>query len=130
MNTGAPHAIILSDDVAAEDVERDGHALRHHDLFHPYGTNVNFIQQTGLGALVIRTYERGVEAETLSCGTGAVAAALTVALLDRTDAPVMVRTYGGETLVVDFQKQDEAITGVILQGSAHMIFDGELIETS
>lgn len=130
INTGAPHAVILSDDVTAEDIERDGRALRRHDLFQPYGTNVNFVQQTGPGALVIRTYERGVEAETLSCGTGAVAAALTVALLDGTGAPVMVQTHGGETLVVDFQRQDEAITGVILQGSAHMVFDGELTEAS
>lgn len=128
LNTGTVHAVIRSDDVEAEDVARDGRALRSHPMFQPGGTNVNFMQTVAPSGLALRTYERGVEAETLSCGTGAGAAAVTFALLDGVPAPITVHTRSGEPLVVDFQRDGDSITGVSLQGSAHIIYDGELAE--
>jgi diaminopimelate epimerase len=128
LNTGTVHAVIRSDDVAAEDVARDGRALRSHPMFQPGGTNVNFVQTVAPSGLALRTYERGVEAETLSCGTGAAAAAVTFALLDDVPAPITVHTRSGEPLLVDFQRDGDSITGVSLQGSAHIIYDGELAE--
>lgn len=126
IDTGTKHAVIRSEDVGKELVEEDGRALRYHSMFQPDGTNVNFVQKTGLSALAIRTYERGVEAETLACGTGTVAAAVVLALTDGVTPPVSVHTHGGETLVVDFRQNDTKITDVTLTGSAHMVFEGTL----
>ena len=76
LNTGVPHAVVFVDDVENTDVVRLGAALRYHERFAPRGTNANFVQIAGPGKLILRTYERGVEAETLACGTGTVAGAL------------------------------------------------------
>lgn len=126
IDTGTKHAVIRSEDVKKELVEEDGRTLRYHSMFQPDGTNVNFVQKTGLSQLAIRTYERGVETETLACGTGTVAAAVVFALTDGVSSPVSVHTHGGETLTVDFRQNGTKITDVILTGSAHMVFEGTL----
>ena len=72
VNTGVPHAVVMVDDIEAVDVASDGRAIRYHPDFAPDGTNANFVEMNSAGKIFIRTYERGVEDETLACGTGNV----------------------------------------------------------
>ena len=100
VNSGVPHAVVVVDDLSRVDVAALGAFIRRHPLFAPAGTNADFVQITGSSALAIRTYERGVEAETLACGTGIVAAALIAERLGWVHSPVQVRTAGGDVLEV------------------------------
>jgi diaminopimelate epimerase len=95
LNTGVPHAIIFVRERAVIDIRRVGSALRYHPHFAPRGTNANFVEVLAPGEVAIRTYERGVEDETLACGTGVVAAALIHAHIHGTSSPVRVLTQGG-----------------------------------
>jgi len=126
INTGVPHAIVLVDDLDGTDVHMLGKALRHHHHFQPRGTNANFVNQIGPANLVIRTYERGVEAETLACGTGVVASALTLAALTDAPSPISVTVRGGDTLTVAFEKNGTGFSRVILTGPADFVFAGEI----
>jgi diaminopimelate epimerase len=126
INTGVPHAVVLVDDLDGVDVHKLGAALRHHHHFQPRGTNVNFVRQLGPQNLAIRTYERGVEAETLACGTGVVASALTVAALTGAESPIRVLVKGGDTLMVDFLGSGDGFSHVVLTGPADFVFDGEI----
>ncbi|HHX97472.1 MAG TPA: diaminopimelate epimerase [Kiritimatiellia bacterium] len=101
VNSGVPHAVLNVDDVATVNVAQLGPLIRHHALFAPAGTNVNFVQVTGTNSLAIRTFERGVEAETLACGTGMVAAALLATKLNWVQPPVTLTTAGGDQLIVE-----------------------------
>jgi diaminopimelate epimerase len=116
----------LDDDLDGTDVHKFGAALRHHPHFQPRGTNVNFVRQLGPQDLAIRTYERGVEAETLACGTGVVASALTIATLTGAESPVRVLVKGGDTLSVDFLRSGEGFSHVILTGPADFVFEGDI----
>ncbi len=100
VNTGVPHAVLPMADLATVDVPRLGSFIRHHALFAPAGTNVNFIHVTGPQSLAIRTFERGVEAETLACGTGITAAALIAARMGLVQFPVQVQAASGDVLTV------------------------------
>ncbi|MFN7064753.1 MAG: diaminopimelate epimerase [Aquificaceae bacterium] len=126
INTGVPHFVVITDQIEEVDVKRLGRAIRFHKEFEPKGTNVNFIQSISSKALRIRTYERGVEAETLACGTGATASALVAYMKGLVkEKPVDVYTKGGELLRVDFsQDMDE----VFLEGGVCKVFDGFLTE--
>lgn len=124
VNTGVPHAIVVADSIAAVDVARTGAALRYHDHFAPKGTNANFIEVQSPRVLSIRTYERGVEGETLACGTGVCAAALIHSALTGAESPVEVRVKGGDTLSVSFTKNGDTFTDVTLTGPADFVFDG------
>lgn len=126
INTGVPHAVVLVEDLDGTDVHRLGAALRHHHHFQPRGTNVNFVRQLGPQDLAIRTYERGVEAETLACGTGVVASALTLAALTGAGSPVRVLVKGGDTLSVDFLRAGDGFSHVVLTGPADFVFEGEI----
>ena len=126
INTGVPHLVYLSKDLANEDVERIGRTTRYHALFKPAGTNVNFIQIQGRHKLRIRTYERGVEGETLACGTGAVAAALIAGSLGAVASPVEVSTWSGEKLIVSFTREAEQFREIHLEGEAQVICEGVL----
>jgi diaminopimelate epimerase len=126
INTGVPHAVVLVDDLDGTDVHPLGAALRHHHHFQPRGTNVNFVRQLGPQDLAIRTYERGVEAETLACGTGVVAAALTIATLTGAESPIRVLVKGGNTLSVDFLRANDGFSHVILTGPADFVFAGDI----
>ena len=117
VNTGVPHAICVVDDLAGVDVAPLGALIRRHALFAPAGTNADFIQLAGPDALAIRTYERGVEAETLACGTGIAAAALIAERLGLVRGPVQVQTAGGDTLEV-------ALSPLTLTGPAEHSFRG------
>lgn len=127
VDTGVPHAVLFVDDFAAVDIYALGREIRFHRDFMPAGTNVNFVQLLESGALKVRTYERGVENETLACGTGATAAALLAAVLGKTASPVDIVTSGGDRLTISFDLQDgPAAANVFLRGPAHVIYSGEL----
>jgi diaminopimelate epimerase len=126
LNTGVPHTVVPVTDLEGTDVRALGRELRFHSLFAPKGTNVNFLQRDGLGRVSIRTYERGVEDETLACGTGVVASALIHAALENAPSPVFVHVRGGETLEVGFSGTVGDWQNVTLKGPADFVFDGSL----
>jgi diaminopimelate epimerase len=126
LDTGVPHAVVAVADAEAIDVQGLGRALRFHPAFAPRGTNVNFVQALDQQRLIIRTYERGVEGETLACGTGCVAAAILLGLQGRARAPVALRTRGGETLVVDYELRAGKALEPTLQGPVRYAARGEL----
>lgn len=132
INTGVPHVVSLVDSAKAVPVIKLGRSIRYHSAFQPAGTNVNFVQILPDNALYVRTYERGVEDETLACGTGAVAAAIVAALLQRVAPPVLVITSGGEQLTIHFSLsgtsggQGSEASDVFLEGSASLIYEGQL----
>ena len=126
LDTGSPHYVRLVGDLPAVDVLAAGRAIRYNERFKKEGTNVNFVQHDGLG-IDVATYERGVEGETLSCGTGVTASALAAYLKwgDEKDGPVHVpvRTKGGE-LDVRFLKTPEGFTDIWLCGPTQLVFEG------
>lgn len=127
-DTGVPHAVVLAADLESVDVPGLGAALRHHERFAPRGTNVDFVQTLGPREIAIRTFERGVEAETLACGTGCVAAALAHAEVSGlAGGPVAVRVRGGETLRIGFERTGAfTYRKVTLTGPADIVFRGEI----
>lgn len=126
LNTGVPHVVVPVDDVEAVDVAGWGRQLRHHTAFAPKGANANFVQVTGPASLKVRTYERGVEDETLACGTGSVAAAILMARLGAVRAPVAVATRGGDVLTIGFRLDGDQASEVFLKGQAEVTFQGTL----
>ncbi len=129
VNTGVPHVVIPVEDIEATDIQRLGAAVRYHERFAPAGTNVNVVSRGGEKPLLIRTYERGVEGETLACGTGVTAAALVAGVAWGLPTPISVRTRIGDVLTVDYRAGEGAITEVTLEGPALCVFTGELGET-
>ena len=113
-----------------EDVCGIGRGIRLHSRFSPAGTNVDFVQKQGEGELRVRTYERGVEDETLACGTGVVASAILASRAGIVEPPVRVQTQGGEFLTVDFEIIDgsDNFGEVFLEGAAKFVFEGTLVE--
>ncbi len=128
LNTGVPHAVLFVDDLENAPVETLGRTLRYHARFAPRGTNVNFVSQAAGNMLHIRTYERGVEAETLACGTGSVASALIAAALGRVVLPVDLQTRGGEQLRVDAESPRSPFGQVYLEGGTRKVCDGMLCD--
>jgi diaminopimelate epimerase len=128
VNTGVPHAVVEfpAAELATLNVQELGAAIRYHAAYAPAGTNANFIAVTGPRALRVRTYERGVEAETLACGTGVTASALIAARLGRVRTPVSVGVASGDTLVVDAKLTDAGAEAVTLQGPTAHVFQGAL----
>ena len=126
VNTGVPHAVVFTDDVETVDVSKDGAALRYHPAFAPKGTNANFVQVLSPESIAIRTYERGVESETLACGTGVCAAALLHHLRARSPSPVHVKVRGGDILQVAFEASGSGFRNVTLTGPADFVFDGTI----
>jgi diaminopimelate epimerase len=125
VNTGVPHAVVFVDDLDHTDVRKLGAALRYHAHFAPKGTNANFVQKVGAQAISIRTYERGVEDETLACGTGMVACALIFHELTGAASPVQVQVRGGDTLEIGFEKSGATYRNVTLTGPADFTFEGQ-----
>lgn len=129
INTGVPHVVLFSTDVNAEDIGRIGHGIRFHPAFAPAGTNVNFVEVKDRRSLKIRTYERGVEGETLACGTGVVASAILAACKNKVEPPVQVETRGGDFLKVHFQRSSNGSFGqVSLEGITKTVCEGTIVE--
>lgn len=128
INIGVPHAVLMVNDLDKTEVQELGKAIRSHKEFAPAGTNADFVYHRDNHTLFIRTYERGVEGETLSCGTGAVAAALICAAKELVESPVVCQPRSGETLKVYFQpgKESGTFKEVFLEGPATICFKGEI----
>ena len=129
LNTGVPHAVLFVSNADKVFVSGLGHSLRFHKVFAPKGANVNFVQKIGPHKLRIRTYERGVEGETLACGTGVTASAIAAALRGLVKAPVECVVAGGDTLEVNFKVDRENLgrpaTHITLKGPVRRTFKGE-----
>ena len=123
VNTGVPHAVIFVPDLEKIDLMGTGRGVRTHRVFAPRGTNVDFARVED-GAVLVRTYERGVEGETLACGTGAVAAGLLAAAHGLVVPPVFVRTRGGEVLTIYFDPGLADFGDVYLEGDTSWSCDG------
>ncbi len=124
LNTGSPHYVKFCTNVRKMNVEAEGQEIRYNDEFTGEGINVNFVENTGSYSIYVRTYERGVEAETLSCGTGVTASALVSAHNEHGFNEVAVQTNGGK-LSVEFNKIDENnFTQIYLCGEATFVFKG------
>ena len=126
VNSGVPHRIVPVGDLAAVDVEKEGRRIRYSDEFAPAGTNVDFVAFRPPHGLSIRTYERGVEAETGACGTGSVAAALVGVAQHGLEFPVTVRTVKGFDLLIDGVFDGSTFRSVTLTGPVARVFDGEI----
>ncbi len=125
INTGVPHAVIFVSGIDKIDVDSIGREVRSHKRFAPAGTNVDFVEVLGKSSIRIRTYERGVEGETLACGTGSTAAALVFALKNNVDRLIKVTTQGEEALKVYFKKEKNRFNNVWLEGKARIVYKGE-----
>lgn len=125
LNSGVPHLVLFVENLPTLKVTEFGRGLRFHPELGPEGANVNFVQVIGDTSIKIRTYERGVEDETLSCGTGAVASAIVSHLKGKVQPPVEVSTQGG-LLRVDFQPLGGQVTEVYLEGEARIAYEGKI----
>ena len=125
-NTGVPHAVVFGNDIDTIDIVPQGASVRYHEAFAPNGTNANFAEVLDPQSLRIRTYERGVEGETLACGTGMAACALLHAELTGAASPISVKVAGGDTLSIGFTKDGDAYQNVTLTGPADFVFEGTL----
>jgi diaminopimelate epimerase len=126
INSGVPHVVVPVSRVDVVHVRTRGEAIRRHKMFSPKGANVNFLQKSAAKKIAIRTYERGVEDETLACGTGVVASALIFAATEKVDGPISVLVRGGSELTVGFEREGEKFRDVTLTGPAEFVFEGEI----
>lgn len=126
VNTGVPHVVHFTDDLEKIDVKNLGSHIRNHGEFAPEGANADFVKIVGRNRIRIRTYERGVEDETLACGTGAVAGAIISAEAENMTSPITVETRGGERLRIYFQMSDGIFRDVYLEGRAKIVYEGEM----
>lgn len=138
-DVGTPHAIIFIDEledpalehVSQLDLNLWGNTLRHHAVFAPEGANANFVEVKPDGSgILLRTYERGVEAETGACGTGAISSAIVAGRLRGLTPPLAVTTSSGRTLWIDFREEGDRVTGVSLEGDAEVGVSGQLLVVS
>jgi diaminopimelate epimerase len=128
LNTGVPHVVLFVEDLEDVDAFSIGKAIRHHPMFQPAGTNVNFVTIMNPRLARMRTYERGVEEETLACGTGAVAAALIAGALSKGSSPMILHQKSGMPLRVHFQWDGRDFSRILLEGDARLVYKGELQE--
>ncbi len=126
INTGVPHTVMIVNDVEKVDVKDLGSKIRWHNRFKPKGTNVNFVEVKRQSNIRVRTYERGVENETLACGTGITAAAIIVSNLFDFNPPIKVIVQSGDTLDVSFDKLNDTFKNVVLTGPAEFVFNGNV----
>ena len=126
INSGVPHVVIPVVNIEDVDVRHEGAAVRYHKIFSPSGTNVNFMEKRGAKKIAIRTYERGVEDETLACGTGIVASALIFGATEGCRGPITVLPRGGDELQVGFETVAGRFCNVTLTGPAQFVFEGTI----
>ncbi len=128
VNTGVPHFVLLESSPRDGSIEAIGQALRRHPRFAPAGVNVNFVHPVGGDVFAIRSYERGVEGETLACGTGCVAAALALVSTRAAQSPVRLRTRSAAEIRVRFEGSPARAAGVRLEGEARLVYVGHLTD--
>lgn len=126
LNTGSPHHIMMVDDLQNFEVKTVGHQIRNSDLYGKQGSNINFVDQISENQFAIRTYERGVENETLSCGTGATATAIAMHATNKTNKTDLKINVQGGQLKVSFEVENNKYTNVLLEGPAQLVFKGEI----
>ncbi len=126
MNTGVEHFVTFVEDVSKVEIREEGSAIRYHEAFAPKGTNANFAEFTDEGPIKVRTYERGVEDETLACGTGVTAVAIIACLKGLATQPVSVLVAGGDTLKVTFEENGDSLENVTLTGPAKVAYKGQV----
>ena len=126
VNTGVPHVVVIVEDIEKFLVNEVGRRIRHHVLFTPAGTNADFVGDIKDNGASIRTYERGVEDETLACGTGSTASAVILGMLRRVSSPVKMKTRGGEVLTIYFKIDKDKVTDVYLEGACSIVFEGKI----
>ena len=126
LNTGSPHHITLVEDVKSVPVKEIGSQIRYSDLYGKAGSNVNFVEAISDSLFAVRTYERGVEDETLSCGTGVTAAAIAMNAIGKTTFNEISLLVEGGELKVTFKKEGKNYTNVFLIGPASFVFDGKI----
>lgn len=121
---GVPHVVILCDNIDDIPIKKIGRSIRYNTQLHPEGVNVNFVSIIDSSSLAIRTYERGVEDETLACGTGAAAAAIIVAAHKHLSTPLEVITRGGSSLRYHFKLENRQAKNIVMRGEAKRCFQG------
>ncbi len=126
LNTGSPHHVTLVNDLEHYNVKENGAEIRYSDLYGKVGSNVNFVNQISDNHFRLRTYERGVEDETLSCGTGATATAIAMNVIGKTNSNSININVEGGKLKVTFEKSDKGFEKVFLIGPATFVFEGEI----
>ena len=126
LNTGSPHHVQLVEDLENYNIKDNGAAIRYGALYGKDGSNINFVKQINADTFTLRTYERGVEDETLSCGTGATATAIAMNLTGKTNSTSINLNVEGGKLEVSFNKKDDQFTNVFLKGPAEFVFKGQI----
>jgi diaminopimelate epimerase len=126
LDTGSPHFVIFVDDPSSVDVYKEGRFWRNHERFSPEGTNVNFVGPVRNGEVDMRTFERGVEDETWSCGTGAVASAIATHIKNKEGTGFVMKVPGGHLNVSFIPKDNNRFENIWLKGPAEFVFEGRL----
>lgn len=124
LNTGSPHHVQMVEDLEQYNVKENGAALRYGSLYGAAGSNINFVKKISDDTFSLRTYERGVEDETLACGTGATAVAIAMNAIGQTNATSINLNVEGGKLAVSFDKKDQYFTNIFLIGPAEFVFKG------
>lgn len=127
LNTGSPHYVAFRDNLQTLEVKLEGAKIRYNDTFKHEGTNVNFVEKINNSTFAVRTYERGVEDETLSCGTGVTAVALAMHKTGQTSTNLITLNTKGGDLQIAFSKNQEEYKNIWLIGPAQLVFKGEVI---
>ncbi len=126
VDTGSPHLVIEKDNADKLDVNLLGSSIRYNDYYKEEGVNVNFVEKITNESFKIRTYERGVESETLACGTGSTASAIGMNYLGKSDSKnITMKCRGGE-LKVEFNSKDDLFTNISITGPAKLVFEGQI----
>jgi len=128
VNTGVPHVVVEADNIDDIEIVKMGREIRFHDVFAPAGTNVNFVCLQNDDIVAIRTYERGVEDETLACGTGAIACAIVMANKAKIKSPANVMTRSGGCLYIHYKEKQGRFYDILLEGDARIIYKAQLWE--
>jgi diaminopimelate epimerase len=126
LDTGSPHHVELVEGLDTFDVNGVGASIRYSDLYGEKGSNINFVSRAGADKFSVRTYERGVEAETLSCGTGVTAVAIAMKVLGNTDANDITLITPGGNLKVSFIQEGKQFSNIYLTGPATFVFNGAI----